>query len=342
MKDRQSESDTIRPKDLGASSSWDGGWYIFEDGQVKGPLSGKDVFGPIKDLNTKQSKLVSRKGFTQWYPVNDFAEMYHMASRYTDYLAIPLSNSSDLRQPAARQIGPETMVGMPQSGDINVAQSVIRGAQKEISHADVPVVESANFIGEDTSVTAIKGDEKASSEVIPRKLTRKERKEIEAEARRSRSFLTRQAKAARKAAKAQSLIPPHSFEQQYLEVSSRLRLGKIVSPALAALIYLPLSFGGYWWGWFARVSEEVSWHLNGASRMNFILPFWMCLVPGPHLVLAYLVARMVRQIEEQNGYRTVSPGFATLLAIFPPFYLALIQTALNRHWRLHVYHSVRR
>jgi hypothetical protein len=44
-------------------------------------------------------------------------------------------------------------------------------------------------------------------------------------------------------------------------------------------------------------------------------------------------------MEMQNGYRSTNTFLATLAAVFPPFYMIMIQSALNKHWRLHVYHS---
>jgi hypothetical protein len=63
------------------------------------------------------------------------------------------------------------------------------------------------------------------------------------------------------------------------------------------------------------------------------------MIPGVHLILAYALARNVMQMEGQNGYRTINPIMVTLAALFPPFYILVIQSALNRHWRLHVYNS---
>ena len=331
-------NDDTRPNSSGMSPAWDGGWYVFEHGQVKGPLSAQDVFGASEASLKNPTLMVSRKGFTQWYPVKDFAAMYHMASRYTDHLGTASSQKSLDHPLKTRHIGPDEFK-TPAVEKNAVAHSIIREAQKDIASTPVITSETMSFgRREKLSETHIGAQSEITRQTTNR-LSRTAKKRLLDEERRQRKFAAKQAKAARKAAKSQSLIPQVSFEQLYLETASRLRLGKIVSPFLASCFYMPFSFGGYWWAWFTRVSEEVSWHLNGSSRMNFILPVWMCLVPGAHLILAYLVARMVMQIERQNGYQTIDPGLATLLAVFPPFYIAHIQSALNRHWRLHVYHG---
>jgi hypothetical protein len=339
----QSTNGEKGPRVSGAGPSWENGWYLFDQGQIKGPLTAHEVFGRSESSQKNSTLMVSRKGFTQWYPVKDFASMYHMASRYTDHLSVPSKNHSASVSPVARHVGPDIKDIESPCENNAVAQSIIRAAQHTIVSNPVIFTETARFGQMETKSEhpgAQSPAQSASKDVtITRTLSRKEKKRLIVEERRRRKFAARQAKVARKAARSQSLISQGEFEQLYLETASRLRLGKITSPFLASCLYLPFSFGGYWWAWFARVSEEVSWHLNGASRMNFILPVWMCMVPGAHLILAYLVARMVRQIEEQNGYQTVNPMWATMFAIFPPFYMALIQSALNRHWRLHVYHS---
>jgi hypothetical protein len=330
----------ITPKSQ--ASAWDGGWYLFEEGQVKGPLSAKEAFASSDEK--LPGLLVSRKGFSQWYPVGDFVSIYKMAEKFSDALGPVPNVASEKSVPIVR--GNSVKDSYPQTrnqqSSSKFAETIIQSAQSELTVDSLFVQDSANLVSGVQSKDATDSEEQPVETPEIKKLTRKEKKRLIEEERRRRKYAARQVALAKKASNNQAEYPPITFEQQYFEVAGRLRLGKISSPILAAFVYTPLSFGGYWWAWFERVSEEVGWHLNGASRMNFILPVWMCLIPGPHLLLAYLVARMVRQIEEQNGYRSVNPAVATLLAIFPPLYVFKIQSALNRHWRLHVFHSVKR
>jgi hypothetical protein len=83
----------------------------------------------------------------------------------------------------------------------------------------------------------------------------------------------------------------------------------------------------------------VGWHLTGSVKAKMSLPLWFCMIPGLHLFVAYSLASAVRQMEMQNGYRSTNTFLATLAAVFPPLYIIMIQSALNKHWRLHVYHS---
>lgn len=324
MSNEQSLGRSVMSQTQDQVGSWAGGWYLFEDGNVIGPLDAKDTFSRPEKTASGQSRMVSRKGFAQWYPIQDFATIHAMAGRYSDHLgqAGNLQSNTQKQSIISKHVGPK-------DNEQQNAFKTIETVQKELNAKPALAGEGVKF-GQVVSTT--------SSQTV-KKLTAKEKKRLLDEERRSRKLSEIQLNQTRGADQTQNLRQPVSFEQQYLQVSSRLRLGLPASPFMRAFIYTPFSLGLYWWPWLARTGEEVSWHLNGASRMNFILPMWMCMIPGVHLVLAYFVARMVRQMEAQNGYRTVNPWLATVAAIFPPFYIAMIQSALNRHWRLHVYHS---
>ena len=262
----------------GDGGAWDGGWYVYEDGVVIGPLSSAATFTPQRLTATGQAGMVSRKGFTQWYAIQSFSEIYSLANGITsaqNNFESQKKSGSNRFQPVAKVMGP------PEAKKLKLAQNDLSA--------------KASF---ESSVAAAANSNKESQ--------------------------------------TQPSAPWLDFDQKYLRVYSRLRLGRISNAAVAAFVYTPLTIGGYWWAWMETASPEVSWHLNGASKMNFVVPMWTCLIPGMHLIVAYLLARMVRQMEMQNGYRTVNPIFATLLAIFPPFYMFMIQAALNRHWRSHV------
>jgi hypothetical protein len=261
------------------TDAWEGGWYIFEEGAIVGPLNSTDTFAREPLTATGQMRMVSRKGFSQWYPIKDFAEIYFMArgvvtTKPMETIAV---RSSKSYEPVPVKIGPS-----PSSKILSVQQEVSSLASKPSTPEALP------------NQGAVEHEKKSAA----------------------------------------------TFERQYLHVFSRLRLGRILSPVVGAFVYTPLTLGGYWWAWMVTASEEVSWHLTGASRMSSVIPLASCMIPGVHLIVAYLLARMVRQMEQQNGYQSVNPIIATILAIFPPFYMILIQRALNRHWQRHVVNSV--
>lgn len=317
---QQIAKSTTDANDFNATNpSWSNGWYLFEDGKVVGPLQANEAFHRPEKTPSGQIRMVSRKGFTQWYPLRDFAELHSMAGKYADQLAMAKKDPSPTQQvfaqhePVAKAIGPNQLKTATQTTQDSLTK--IQIASQDILNAKTP----------------------------PGKvqLSAKAKRRLEKEERR-----------AQKHAKGVSQIPtqvpspteqrPVTFDDQYLLVASRLRLGQQRRPFVAGFIYTPLSIGMYWWSWMTRASEELTWHLSGSSRVNFVLPMWMAMIPGVHLYFAWMLARLMSEVEIQNGYKTISPGLATILAIVPPFYMLSLQSAMNRHWRLHVYHSMDR
>lgn len=304
-----------------ANPSWSNGWYLFEDGKVIGPLQANEAFHRPEKTPSGQSRMVSRKGFTQWYPLRDFAELHSMAGKYADQLALakraasPINQAFAQHEPIAKTLGPDHRQAVSTPSD-SIAR--IQIASQDILNSKAAPVKS--------------------------NLTRHQRKQLQKEERR------KQQASAKKTMSVSTKMPlptaerqrVSAFEDQYLLVASRLRLGRQRSPFVSGFIYTPLTLGGYWGSWVDRVSEELTWHLSGSSRVNFVLPMWMALIPGVHLYFAWMLARLLSEVEMQNGYRTISPAFAVFLALIPPFYMLSIQSAMNRHWRLHVYHSMDR
>ena len=342
----------------GTKSSWEHGWYVFENGQVVGPLNVQDALGKTSTSDSNSARMVSRKGFTQWYPVRDFAEIYAMIGSHSEQL----NSVNEQAEKAKNNFAPQSKTiavsadvtfnkdniqdishtETAQENAVAEAETKVQAAQSEISSA-VNTNDSSHDALNDLDTEPTQRLVSHRSPTIPRVDAVEAPLHVNSGASandpRTRKELRKQVKAAQAAARSQKLMDPSLFAQQYFAIRGRLRLGRVFSPVTGALIYTPLTLGGYWWDWFARSSEEVSWHVNGSSKVNFVLPIWCCMIPGVHLVLAYLLANMVSKMEMENGYRGVKPVLATMLALFPPFYILMMQSALNRHWRLHVYHS---
>lgn len=341
-----------------SKSSWEHGWYVFENGQVVGPLNVQDALGKTSTSDINNPRMVSRKGFTQWYPVQDFAEIYAMIGSHSEQLnsineqAAKAKNnfapqSKTIAVAADLTLNKDNLQSIShleaaQENAVTEAETKVKAAQTEISSA-VNTNASSHDALSDLATEPTQSLVSNRSPTIPRvdsdEAPLNANNVAGANDPRTRKELRRQVKAAQAAARSQKLMDPALFAQHYFAVRGRLRLGRVFSPVTGALVYTPLTLGGYWWDWFARSSEEVSWHVNGSSKVNFVLPIWCCMIPGVHLVLAYLLANMVSKMEMENGYRGVKPVLATMLALFPPFYILMMQSALNRHWRLHVYHS---
>ena len=58
------------------ASAWPDGWYLYENGKLNGPLTASDAFSLPPETQDGVQRLVSRKGFTQWYPLSDLAQIF--------------------------------------------------------------------------------------------------------------------------------------------------------------------------------------------------------------------------------------------------------------------------
>ncbi|MEI6833587.1 MAG: hypothetical protein WCL28_06295 [bacterium] len=327
-------------------TAWGHGWYVYEDGQVSGPLNAKDALGSEKSANGQTVRMVSRKGFTQWYPVRDFAEIYSMIEAYSKRLdekpASPKPATTEFT-PKSKIINTNVGEGLSLNSGVSV-QSESLGRSEALKNHGSP---SSNILETMGSATQTPGEigTATRSPTIPRNAATESNAAVSPPAglphddKKLKKLLRRQVRQAQAAARNQKLMDPKLFAERYFGLQSRLRLGRVFSPTLGALIYTPLTLGGYWWDWFVRACDEVGWHLTGSVKAKMSLPLWFCMIPGLHLFVAYSLAMAVRQMEMQNGYRSTNTFLATLAAVFPPLYMIMIQSALNKHWRLHVYHS---
>jgi len=127
----------------------------------------------------------------------------------------------------------------------------------------------------------------------------------------------------------------------HMMMAGRLRLGPINNPWTEAFAKFFAGFGFYWGIWIRKTAMATTMHLDGSVIPNSSRLLWLSLIPGYHMVMAHKVARAVLSLEKQNGYKTVSPKKAVWLSIIPPFAIFYLQSALNRHWKLHVENEVK-
>ncbi len=75
------DANTSRPPTASTevTSLWPDGWYLYENGKLNGPLSADEAFAHPAQSEDGSPRLVSRKGFTQWYPIQDFAQLYRLS-----------------------------------------------------------------------------------------------------------------------------------------------------------------------------------------------------------------------------------------------------------------------
>ena len=195
MSDAHSNSDFMS-SGSNANSPWPGGWYVFEDGRIQGPFSADTAFSMPEKSPAGSPKLVSRKGFSQWYPLRDLSELYRIADklgqrtstevdRLESEVTENLANLEVLRALAQTGADPSVIAHPPRvvgksinAGQVRVAPSAPVPAAF-VAPLITPPVAEAPFAPEARSYEA--PTESKSSPVPPaarRAMSRKERKAL--------------------------------------------------------------------------------------------------------------------------------------------------------------------
>ncbi len=330
-------SDDLNPTPASSLSradvSWPGGWYIYENGRVDGPFTAQDAFKMDAETLEGKPRLISRKGFSQWYALKDLSEIFRMTDHMGKHAATEIANTEAQLSRAARSsmpAVPSTAKAMAAasmqkvSAQDKMPQSMARPASAPVqAMAEKKIEKKVERKADAPLATSPAAAEPAFPLATPSVFSAD-----------ARQVVTKKAKPlARKA------MPKGELMQGYFLARGRLRLGKLRNPWVTAFVGLPLSIGVYWALWFTETAREVAFHTRNEGRSP--LPSgYLALIPGVHFFMIYKLAKLVSEMEAQNKYRSVSPGVAALFGVFPPFALAYIQDAVNRHWLMHTKHTL--
>ncbi len=63
------------------SGNWPDDWYVFDDGKVLGPYPADQAFNLDPAASSGKPRLISRKGFSQWYALGDMKLLFTMTSQ---------------------------------------------------------------------------------------------------------------------------------------------------------------------------------------------------------------------------------------------------------------------
>ena len=97
-----------------------------------------------------------------------------------------------------------------------------------------------------------------------------------------------------------------------------------------------LSAGFYYVAWLLTALREVVWHLDHDTLIHrHVERPWLAWIPGGHVAITWDLARLIRAMEEKDGYTSTSPALAAVLSLFPPIAAAYLQHAMNDHWLIH-------
>jgi hypothetical protein len=355
------------------ASQWSGDWFVFNNGVIQGPLSAIQAFSmETTDIQGKPL-LISKKGFTQWYALKELADIFKVTDdlgRRVDNEKAALSqqqiiaNAIDSRKQKAKtnqpekrineisgkrtdeqsskivkkQLGPQNqrIVDNRPQAEVVFKSAIVAPNVAKPEVAQASVNKAAEIKAPDVKFPEIKALE-SESKVVAKTIDVK-KGQAEEKVHKPAVALSSTPYKSPVATKTQSVEPTRKqLLQEYFFIRGRLRLGKIRSPWANAFFGLPLSCGLMWPFWMGSLLKEIFYH--SANRTNFPKSVVvMGLIPGLHFYGVYRMAQLVREMEMQNRYKSVSPLLAATFAIFPPFAMAYLQDAANRHWLLHARH----
>jgi hypothetical protein len=281
---------------------WPGDWFLYENGKIKGPLAAKEVFAR---KNTKgddgKALLISRKGFSQWYPAQDFAEIF----RITEDLKEQRKTAEDAKERAPKSDS------APRLTFENLEPPV-----EKLKGSAVEPPPPSKRVKPKTIDTKIEGDRD-----LPRANARK-------------TIPGDQSLA--KAGVGSCTPTKGNLLYEYLILRGKLRLGRIRNPIIPLTIG-SLTLGLSLVFWSREILDEIALHMASHPMQNKWFTYLAC-IPIAHLWPLYRLAKGVRAMEQQNKYAKTSVIYAMVLGVLPPLGAAYLQNAVNNHWLLHVKH----
>ena len=324
----------------GIYAGWPDGWYVYEGGQIKGPFSAEETFSLTVEKDRISDRLVSRKGFSQWYAQKDLSEIYNrtaaMEKRVQEVQLLQqksvTSSNPLLREDTANSRGvlgskvaktPPRHPSMPSSVS---SHRVERGyvTSRQTASLARPIISSTS--DPDAS-------QPSSPPVRPAAADLDFAMDGIALPSESAATIGKQGRFL----KDDGLKAKSSLVREYVFAKGRLRLGQLRPPLITGLIGVPVSLGIYWFFWFKDLTLEIRHHCNSTETTD-LPPVWLAVVPLVHVYMVYLLATKLRDMESENQYEFTLPWLAAALAVFPPLALIYLQVAANKHWLLHVRH----
>lgn len=332
-----------------ATAGWPGGWYVYENGKVDGPFAADETFKLASESTDGKPRLVSRKGFSQWYALKDLSEIFKM----TDQLGRQVQAQGEIteaqllaarsaiepsKQSAASSIpspAPQAVVTPPPplaAMQARVAPAggtaiVLKPAVSKRTISTNVRAEGANPVFGGAAVSQPDSEVKVAASIDA---------EIPTPSGSKSDLLVKTSKSKPLISKAQTKA---MIMQEYFLARGRLRLGKLRNPWISAFVGVPLTLGVYWAVWMRDLSREVGMHARNTDK-GVLPPAFLAMIPIMHMVMTFKLAKLIVEMEAQNRYRSVTPWVAAMFSIFPPFAMAYLQDAVNRHWLLHVKHAM--
>ncbi len=315
----------------GHESNWPGDWFVFHDGRVDGPFAAKEAFSFEAKSEDGKSRLVSRKGFSQWYTLKDLAEIFSITDRLDRRHGEAREKSDAAINEHLKQIQALKNSAVATDSDPLVAAVVKNEIDTGALAADYAIFPpSSTVLDSQDSIQTSSGPKRGVVETDQALESDPSAKtEIESQV-------------APKPAESAVVASPHaSIMHEYYVCRGAVRLGKLRNPWVAGFCSTPFSAGIYWGVWYAKIAREIEYHRSERVVSKGHLGV-LALFPVVHIFMIYKLAKAIRTIEEENKYKNTSPLLAAMFAIVPPFAVAYLQDCVNEHWLIHVKYSLKR
>ncbi len=340
-----------------------GDWFVYDGEVLSGPHS-DDELGEMSDDPVRRRNLqVSREGFNRWYAIDELNKM--LTLNRAPLKRETLTDTSELREyfdqvsKKLDRLGDAHAAPIPKVDRTNAAFDEMDSDYLNASSELESFLNDKNLAGRSTErrVEATPSESIKRSEPVAK--PKVEAKIVAGQPLPNNDFAHFLAQATigsgsespkferPTAVEWDEFIAPRSNETniavksqsnskmpEYLDVKSKLRLGTRLNPFSLAFVALPLTLGLYVTSWYRTIVAELLFHVSGEYK-NTLPDAHLSWLPGAHFVAFHRLARLVREVERQNGYSSTRPWVIVLAACFPPLAVFLIQLAVNRHWNLH-------
>ena len=283
-------------------------WYIFANGKVEGPLPADQVLAQRFARPNPDKCLVSRNGFSRWYPLDQLSQLLHATEQQDAVTRQEIRQLEELVSNKMEKLSAQAPTGS------SVAAELSAKLQKKRVETTLTQM-TLQSVADRTTATLAK------------------------------TPMAQPLAAPKPAPQATSIYPQavpsigSDPKYDYYILRGRLRLGQNRNPFVHGILLMVLTAGLYFPFWLMRSVRELSWHADNTFRPSGRLAMLLSFIPVLHLVAVVHCANVLRRAEEQNRYRATNAWLALFLGIFPPFAMMYLQSKINHHWRLHVKHA---
>ncbi|MCY4381339.1 MAG: hypothetical protein OXC40_07235 [Proteobacteria bacterium] len=304
-----------KPQGYEPSGTWQlDGWFMSNGHDIFGPFTLKEAVETTSNSHSPYHgyHLLSRLGYSRWYPKKHLAEIYRQYHQSEDL---------DSEQEFSTEINVQELLGWrkPQhhSGS---PQGVVTSEQHQNNIAPIETAKQGKH-KEQKDDTSINEPQKTSPEKPA-----------------STNTSTNRVK--------KRVFQPKTEGQWYMALKGQLRLGKIIP--LARIFYLSTFSLGITNGLYIHgMLRDLHWNnpsiVSAKFHFSYLKSIFIFIIAPIPLLSGYIKAKLAQKIirlQKSCGYSNCKMHIAILLSIFPPLSLVYLQWCLNQHWKYMMFKKI--